>query len=110
MNFYSFCEDEALRVKIDGMPVHRFFAPEGFLQYGLGTMRGCTTLKDQIVDMPIETFLGLAEPIPEDDEKRHAPQEEFKRDVLNGKKTNWEIPILILKENEDGIWKVVGET
>lgn len=108
MNYYTFCQDEALKLIIEGKPIHQFFAPEGFLQWGLGTMRGEPMLKDQIVDMPIDTFIGLAEPIPADDEKRHAPQEEFKKEVLNGKKTNWEIPILILAKNEDEIWKVVG--
>ena len=108
MDYYTFCEDEALKVKVEGRPVHQFFAPEDFLQFGLGTMRGSLDLKDQIVDMPIDTFLGLAEPIPADDEKRHAPISKFKKDVLDGKRTNWGLPILILKENEDGIWKVIG--
>ena len=107
MSFYSFCEDAQIKVKLQGKPVHSFFKPEYFLEYGTGTMRE-PTLRDQIVDMKIEDFLGLAEPIPKDDEKRHAPQEEFRKDVLSGKKTEWEIPYLIIQKNEDDIWKVVG--
>ena len=108
MNYFSFCEDEALKVAIEGKPVHRFFSPKSFLRFGLGVMDGSTALHDQIVDMEITVFLGLAEPIPEDDEKRHAPLEEFKKCVMDGKKQDWELPVLVLKENEDGIWKVVG--
>ena len=108
MGYYAFCQDEAVRVKVEGMPIHRFFAPEGFLMYGLepkiGNFKGYT----QIIDMPIQRFLDLAEPIPADDEKRHAPQEKFKQDVLNGTPTKWDIPYLVIKKNEDDIWKVVG--
>lgn len=109
MDFFSFCEDEALKVKVAGLPIHKFFAPEGFLMYGLEPNQGNFDGYNQIVDMPIDEFLGLAEPIPDDDEKRHAPMEEFKNDVLNGTyPTNWDLPYLVIKENEDGIWKVVG--
>lgn len=108
MNYYSFCEDEQVKIKVEGMPVHRFFAPEGFLLWGLEPRQGNYKGYAQIVDMPIDEFIGLAEPIPEDDEKRHAPQEEFRKDVLAGKPTCWDLPYLEIKENEDGIWKVVG--
>ena len=108
MNYYSFCEDEQVKIKVEGMPIHTFFAPEGFLLWGLEPEIGNYNGYSQIVDMPIDEFIGLAEPIPDDDEKRHSPQEEFKRDVLNGKPTNWDIPYLKIKENEDGIWKVIG--
>ena len=108
MNFFSFCEDEQVRLKVEGMPVHKFFAPEGFMLWGLEPKSGNYKGYAQIVDMAIDEFIGLAEPIPEDDEKRHAPQDEFKKDVLDGKPTKWDIPYLICKENEDGIWKVIG--
>jgi hypothetical protein len=108
MNFFKFCEDEAVKIKVEGLPVHRFFAPEGFLQWGLEPKLGNYNGYAQIVDMPIEEFIGLAEPIPEDDEKRHAPMEKFKSDVANGAVTNWDVPYLVIQENEDGIWKVVG--
>lgn len=108
MNFFKFCEDESLKVKVEGMPIHRFFAPEGFLQWGLEPKLGNFKGYAQIVDMPIEEFIGLAEPIPEDDLKRHAPMDDFKADVASGKPTNWDVPYLIIKENEDGLWKVVG--
>ena len=108
MNYFSFCEDEQVRIKVEGTPVHKFFAPEGFLMYGLEPQQGNFKGYTQIVDMPIDEFIGLAEPIPDDDEKRHAPQEQFRKDVLEGKPTDWEIPYLIIKENEDGIWKVIG--
>lgn len=108
MNFFQYCEDEALKVKVEGMPVHRFFAPAGFLQWGLEPKQGNFQGYAQIVDMPINEFLGLAEPIPEDDLKRHAPMKDFEEDVASGKSTNWDLPYLVIKENEDGIWKVVG--
>lgn len=108
MDFFSFCEDEGLKAKVVRNGVQSFFAPEGFLMYGLEPEQGNYDGYNQIVDMPIDVFLGLAEPIPEDDEKRHSPQEEFKADVLSGKTTNWDLPYLVIKENEDGIWKVVG--
>ena len=108
MNYYKYCEDAALKVKVEGMqPEHSFFKPDYFLEYGTGTMRE-PVLRDQIVDMPIDEFIGLAEPIPADDEKRHAPQEQFLKEVKEGKKTNWEIPYLTIARNEDEIWKVVG--
>ena len=108
MNYYSFCEDEQVKIKVEGMPVHKFFAPEGFLLWGMEPKMGNYNGYAQIVDMPIDEFIGLAEPIPDDDEKRHSPQEDFKRDVLDGKSTSWDIPYLTIKENEDGIWKVIG--
>lgn len=108
MDYYSFCEDEQLRMKVDKRPVHGFFAMEGFLIWGLEPKAGNYRGYAQIVDMPISEFLGLAEPIPDDDMKRHAPQEEFKRDVMDGKPTEWDVPCLTIKQNEDGIWKVVG--
>lgn len=107
-SYFQYCEDEQVRIKVEGMPVHKFFAPEGFLLWGMEPKFGNYKGYAQIVDMPIDEFIGLAEPIPDDDEKRHAPQDEFKRDVLAGKPTNWDIPYLVVKENEDGIWKVVG--
>ena len=108
MDYFSFCEDESVRIKVEGNPVHRFFAPEGFLLYGLEPKLGNTQGYTQVIDMPITEFLGLAEPIPKDDLDRHAPMEDFKRDVLNGKSTDWELPYLVIKENEDGIWRVIG--
>lgn len=108
MNFFSYCEDEAVRIKVEGMPIHRFFSPEGFLLWGLEPRVGNFNGYAQVIDMPIDNFIGLAEPIPDDDEKRHAPQEEFLQDVKSGKPTNWDIPYLVIQENEDGIWKVIG--
>ena len=108
MSFFKFVQDEALSIRVSGMPIHRFFNPEEFLKYGLEPIVGNTDCYTQIIDMPIDKFLGLAEPIPDDDEKRHAPQEQFRQDILNGKSTNWEIPYLKIRENEDGIWKVTG--
>lgn len=108
MNFFSFCEDEALKIRVEGMPVHQFFSPEGFLVWGLEPKLGNYKGYAQIVDMPIDEFLGLAEPIPDDDLKRHSPMEDFEKDVRDGKSTDWDIPYLEIKENEDGIWKVVG--
>ena len=108
MNYFSYCEDEQVKVKVEGMPVHRFFAPEGFLLWGLEPRIGNYKGYAQVIDMPIYEFIGLAEPIPEDDEQRHSPQEQFRQDVLDGKPTKWDIPFLTIKENEDGIWKVIG--
>ena len=108
MDYYSYCEDEALKVKVEGLPIHGFFSPIEFIRYGLGFDNAKDEPHNQVLVMEISDFLGLAEPIPDDDEKRHAPQEEFKKDVMSGKKTDWELPYLQIKENEDGIWKVVG--
>lgn len=108
MNFFQYCEDEALKVKVEGMPIHRFFAPEGFIQWGLEPALGNYNGYAQIVDMPIDEYLGLAEPIPEDDLVRHESIENFKNDVTGGKITRWDIPYLVIQENEDGIWKVIG--
>lgn len=107
-SYFQFCEDERVKVRVEGMPVHKFFAPEGFLLWGMEPKMGNYKGYAQIIDMPIDEFIGLAEPIPDDDEKRHAPQEDFKNDVLSGKATNWDIPYLTVRENEDGIWKVIG--
>ena len=107
-SYFQFCEDERVKVRVEGMPVHKFFAPEGFLLWGMEPKMGNYKGYAQIIDMPIDEFIGLAEPIPDDDEKRHAPQEDFKNDVLSGKSTNWDIPYLTVRENEDGIWKVIG--
>lgn len=107
-SYFQFCEDERVKVRVEGMPVHKFFAPEGFLLWGMEPKIGNYNGYAQIIDMPIDEFIGLAEPIPDDDEKRHAPQEDFKNDVLSGKATNWDIPYLTVRENEDGIWKVIG--
>ena len=108
MNFFAYCEDEAVRIKVEGMPIHKFFSPEEFLLYGLEPKSGNFKGYTQIIDMPIEEFLGLSEPIPSDDLKRHSSMEEFKKDVLAGKSMKWDIPYLTVKENEDGIWKVIG--
>lgn len=106
-NFYQFCQDAAIQVQLNGKPVHSFFKPDYFLEFGTGVMRE-PVVRNQIVDMPIDTFLGLAEPIPADDLKRHAKQEDFKKDVLAGKKTDWAIPYLTIRETEDEKWKVIG--
>ena len=75
--FFSYCEDEALKIKVEGMPVHRFFSPEGFMLFGLEPKQGNYREKSnggyaQIIDMPIDEFLGLAEPIP-DCHRRRVP-------------------------------------
>lgn len=108
MNFYSFCNDAAIQVFLDYKPVHTFFKPDYFLEYGTNSMRGEMVLRNQIVDMKISDFLGLAEPIPADDRMRHNDQKEFLKDVKSGKKTDWDIPVLIIKETEDENWKVIG--
>lgn len=96
-------------VHIDGEKIHSFFDIRGILKFGNGFI-GKDGLVDQIVDMPIDTFLGLAEPIPPDDYKRH-PQsgmDDFVRDYKNGKDFGWTLPYLVIKQNEDERWKVVA--
>lgn len=107
-NFYSFCEDEHLKVKVEGMPIHNFFSLDKLMTYGREPIAQSCPYYTQIVDMPITTFLGLAEPIPKDDAKRHSSIKEFKEEVLAGKKCNWDIPCLTIRKNEDERWKVVG--
>lgn len=96
-------------IHIDGDKIHNFFDIRGILKYGSGGA-GKHGVEDQIVDMPIETFLGLAEPIPSDDYKRHSASsvDDFARDIANGKDFGWTIPYLTLRKNEDDRWKVVG--
>lgn len=64
----------------------------------------------RVIDMKIDDFLGMAEPIPADDDKRHNKDglKNFLLDVVSGHKFNWDIPILNIKKTEDRNWKVVG--
>ena len=98
-----------IMLHIEGDKVHAFFDIRGILKFGSGGL-GPHGLETQIVDLPIETFLGLAEPIPSDDYKRHpqSSESDFARDVANGKDFGWTIPYLIIRKNEDDRWKVVG--
>ena len=98
-----------IMVHIDGDKIHSFFDIRGILKFGCGHI-GKEGLVDQIIDMPIGTFLGLAEPIPADDYKRHSASsvDDFIRDVHNGKEFGWTVPYLVIRKNEDDRWKVVG--
>lgn len=62
----------------------------------------------RVVDMKIDDFLGMAEPIPEDDYKRHGKGrlKDFLLDLVSGHKFNWEVPTLSIKRTEDENWKV----
>ena len=66
----------------------------------------------RVVDMKIDDFLGMAEPIPEDDENRHGSMarrvKQFLSDVVSGHTFNWAIPTLTIRRTEDGNWKVSG--
>ena len=63
----------------------------------------------RVIDMKIDTFLGLAEPIPEDDENRHhSSVKQFLLDVVSGYKFDWDVPTLTIKKSEDDNWKVIG--
>ena len=94
---------------IDGDKIHSFFDIRGILKYGNADWQD-GGVSDQIVDMPIDNFLGLAEPIPADDYKRHPASSvsDFARDIANGKDFGWTIPYLKIRRNEDDRWKVVG--
>ena len=94
---------------LEGDKIHSFFDIRGILRFGSGGV-GENGLQEQIVDMPIDTFLGLAEPIPDDDYKRHSANSvtDFARDIANGKDFGWTIPYLVIRKNEDDRWKVVG--
>lgn len=96
-------------VHIDGDRIHSFFDIRGILKFGNGFV-GKEGVVDQIVDMPIKTFLGLAEPIPDDDYKRHPASSvtDFIREIKNGKDFGWTVPYLVIRKNEDDRWKVVG--
>ena len=96
-------------VHIGGDKIHAFFDIRGILKFGNEGVYA-EGLVHQIVDMPIEVFLGLAEPIPEDDYKRHSANsiEDFARDIANGKEFGWTLPYLTIRKNEDDKWKVVG--
>lgn len=62
----------------------------------------------RVVDMKIDDFLGMVEPIPEDDEKRHGKGKlkQFLLDLVSGHKFDWEVPTLAIKKTEDDNWKV----
>lgn len=90
------------------MKIHSFFSPSEFILWGLEPVLNNYDGYAQIIDMPLKEFIDLAEPIPEDDEKRHPPLSQFKEDVANGKNTIWDIPYLEIRENEDCLWKVIG--
>lgn len=66
----------------------------------------------RVIDMKIDDFLGLAEPLPQDDEQYHGDRKrrlkEFLRDVVDGVKFDWAIPTLTIKHTEDRNWKVIG--
>lgn len=98
-----------VRIHIDGDKIHSFFDIRGILKFGSGA-RSENGITDQVVDLPIEVFLGLAEPIPQDDHKRHSASsaDDFMRDMVNGKDFGWTLPYLTLMENEDEVWKVIG--
>lgn len=69
----------------------------------------CALVSRRIVDIDIDTFLGLAEPLKDDDHKRHDMHvKEFLLDVVEGRKFNWDVPTLTIKRSEDDVWKVVG--
>ena len=110
-NYWAAVYDREPKVilHIDGDEIHSFFDIRGLLKYGSGgeEEEGVT---NQVVDMPIDTFLGLAEPIPADDHKRHPPNSitDFARDIANGKEFGWTLPYLTIRKNEDDRWKVVG--
>lgn len=110
-NYWAAVYDREPKVvlHISGDKIHSFFDIRGILKYGSGGV-GKSGVEEQIVDMPIDTFLGLAEPIPADDYKRHQASSvtDFARDVANGKYFGWTIPYLTIRKNEDDKWKVVG--
>lgn len=67
------------------------------------------SVSKRVVDIDIDTFLGLAEPLKEDDEKRHDFDiKSFLIDVAAGRKFDWNVPALTIKRTEDDIWKVIG--
>ena len=110
-NYWAAVYDREPKVvlHIAGDKIHSFFDIRGILKFGSGGV-GKEGLTEQVIDMPIETFLGLAEPIPADDYKRHSVSSEadFAREVANGKDFGWTLPTLTIKKNEDDRWKVVG--
>lgn len=106
---YIFDNEPKVNVRMKGEKIHSFFDPREFLRFGTGVM-GKDGLRDQVVDMKVNDFLGLAEPIPPDDHKRHKVSSfaDFALEVANGKDFNWDIPYLIVAKNEDDRWKVIG--
>lgn len=110
-NYWGYIYDNVPKavLHLEGDKIHGFFDVRGFLKFGSGGAAK-NGVEDQIVDMPIDTFLGLAEPIPADDYKRHPPSSvaDFAREVANGKEFGWTIPYLTIRKNEDDRWKVVG--
>jgi len=104
-----FDSEPKIKVHVEGKKIHSFFDPREFLRFGTGFI-GKDGLRDQVVDMDTKTYLGLAEPIPPDDYKRHRQSSfgDFALEVANGKDFNWDIPYLVVAKNEDDKWKVIG--
>lgn len=90
-----------------GMPpygdmVRRMFSSRDFDRYGKGGESG-----DMIIDIHVDTYLGLCEPIPADDSKRHS---DLAAKVKSGEIRKFQsIPMLAIKLMEDGEdAKVIG--
>ena len=64
MNFYSWVFDR--RLGDYKSPLDFFELGTSFREVAAGGHA-----RSQVVDLPIDTFIGLAEPIPPDDSKRH---------------------------------------
>lgn len=106
---YIYDSEPKVKVNLKGSKIHSFFDPREFLRFGTGVILR-DGVRDQIVDMPVKDFLGLAEPIPPDDHVRHkiSSFSDFAREVANGKDFCWDVPYLIVARNEDDRWKVIG--
>lgn len=84
-----------------GDMLRRLFQSTDFETYGKGGASG-----DMIIDMNVDTYIGLCEPVPADDAKRHANLQKL---VDSGEIDKFPtIPSLSIKLIEDGDAKVIG--
>lgn len=100
MNFYSWVFDR--RLGDYKSPLDFFELGTSFREVAAGGHA-----RSQVVDLPIDTFIGLAEPIPPDDSKRH---KNLRKLIENGKLEKFrEVPVLYIRKMEDSDdFKVYG--
>lgn len=72
-----------------------FFAEDDIVKYGRGGIS-----QNMVVMMPVETYLGLCEPLKKDDAKHHA---DLKNKIESGEIQRFDtIPLLRIRQMEDG--------
>lgn len=100
-NFFSWVFDR--KITPDDANFRDLFAHADYNKYGSFNPSSDSI----IVDLGIDTFLGLCEPIPSDDAKRHQRESKW-REIVGRKGMFDHIPYLEIKFTEDDNAKVIG--